>query len=54
LRDPQRAISWGTVAAVLVGLVVYLVVPIVLVFNASPEQLVADSLMWRASPCFQR
>jgi len=46
MRDPQRSIPRGTLAAVGVGLVVYLAVPIVLAFNASTDELLHDSLVW--------
>ncbi len=46
LRKPQRAIPVGTMAAVLVGFIVYLAVPIVLAFSANRDSLVNDSLLW--------
>jgi amino acid transporter len=46
LERPDRAIPRGTIAAVLVGFLVYLIVPIVLAAAATPEQLVADNLIW--------
>ena len=46
LRDPGRAIPFGSLAAVLVGLLVYLAVPVLLVMGASPEELRSDSLVW--------
>jgi potassium/chloride transporter 4/5/6 len=46
LRDPQKSIARGIIAAVLVGFAVYLLVPIVLAFNADRESLIRDSLVW--------
>ena len=46
LRDPQKAIPRGTLAAVGVGFVVYLAVPVILAFNATPDALLSDSLVW--------
>jgi amino acid transporter len=46
LRDPKRAIPRGTIAAVAVGFVVYLLVPIALAAAAEPAELVENSLIW--------
>ena len=46
LRRPSRAIPRGTIAAVLVGFVVYLIVPVVLAAAATPEELVSNNLIW--------
>lgn len=46
LEKPDRAIPKGTIAAVLVGFLVYLIVPFVLAASATPEQLVSDNLIW--------
>jgi solute carrier family 12 (potassium/chloride transporter), member 4/6 len=46
LKDPKRAIPRGAIGAVLVGFVVYLLVPFVLAFNADRTVLVSDSLVW--------
>ncbi len=50
LRKPERAIPIGTMAAVLVGFAVYLVVPIVLAFSADQASLIAigkgEKLLW--------
>jgi amino acid transporter len=48
LKDPKRSIPRGTIAAVLVGFVVYVVVIILLSVAATPEELVADPLIWFA------
>ncbi len=51
LRDPIRAIPLGALSAVLVGLVVYAVVPVLLSRVASPEALIQDPLIWaRVAP----
>jgi solute carrier family 12 (potassium/chloride transporter), member 4/6 len=46
LREPKSSIPRGTITAVLVGLAIYLCVVIVLSVAASPEELVADPLIW--------
>ncbi len=46
LRNPGRAIPVGSIAAVLVGLAVYLVVPVLLAMAGDPEALRNDSLVW--------
>ena len=46
LKRPDRAIPLGTVSAVLVGFLVYLMVPIVLAAGVSPEELVSNNLIW--------
>lgn len=46
LKDPQRAIPRGTLAAVTVGFVAYLTVPVALAAAATPEQLAEDNLIW--------
>ncbi|MFH0777522.1 MAG: Na-K-Cl cotransporter [Candidatus Eisenbacteria bacterium] len=46
LRDPARAIPLGAILAVLVGFVIYLVVPVLLTVGASPSELRGDSLIW--------
>ncbi len=46
LKDPKRSITVGTLAAIGVGFVVYLVVPIVLVAGADADVLVSDHLVW--------
>lgn len=47
LKDPQRSIPTGTLAAVLVGYIIYMAIPVLLVNWASPEVLVADPLVMR-------
>ena len=46
LKDPQKSLPRGTIAAVLCGLVVYLVIPVVLALSASPDRLINDRLIW--------
>ncbi len=46
LKEPQRSIPRGTIAAVLVGFAVYVSVVILLAVAATPEELVADPLIW--------
>ncbi len=46
LEKPDRAIPVGTIAAVLVGFVVYLTVPIVLAAGATTEELLGNNLIW--------
>ena len=46
LRDPTRSLPRGTLAAVAVGFVAYLSVPIALALAASPEQLTENTLIW--------
>ena len=46
LRNPTRSIPRGTMFAVTVGFLVYLSVPIALAVARSPEELVADNLIW--------
>ncbi len=47
LRDPEKSLPWGTLAAVGTGLAIYLVIPVLLVTRATPEQLVEDPLIMR-------
>jgi len=46
LRNPARDIPRGTIAAVLAGFAVYLIVPVALALGAGPETLVGDPLVW--------
>jgi len=46
LKDPRRAIPMGAVGAVLVGLVVYLVVPVGLAFSATSIELAENKVIW--------
>ena len=46
LKNPTRSIPRGTIAAVLVGFVVYMAVPAVLALLADTATLTADPLVW--------
>lgn len=46
LEDPGKSIPVGVLAAVFVGFIVYLVVPIALATSATQEQLLNNSLIW--------
>jgi len=46
LEKPSRAIPLGTIAAVLTGFVVYLIVPVILAASATSEELVSNNLIW--------
>jgi len=46
LRDPGKAIPMGSIAAVAVGFVVYLTVPVLLVLGSDPEALREDAMVW--------
>ena len=50
LKDPRRSLPTGTMLAIFVGLVVYLVVPVWLAMNATTAELIADpNIMWSIS-----
>ncbi len=46
LKNPRKAIPRGTMAAILVGLAVYLVIPVFLAFSVDPEVLRTEKLVW--------
>ena len=46
LKDPMRSLPRGAFTAVLTGLAVYLVVPVLLAIGASPAELRDDPLVW--------
>lgn len=46
LRRPQRDIPRGTIAAVIVGFIVYMGVPILLAIGSDRNALISDSLIW--------
>ncbi|MDH3284996.1 MAG: Na-K-Cl cotransporter [Acidobacteriota bacterium] len=46
LKNPNQAIPRGTISAVLVGLVVYALVPVGLALAATPDELVKNNLVW--------
>ena len=46
LKDPRRAIPRGTIAAILVGLLIYLGIAVFLAINVDQEALREDKLVW--------
>ena len=46
LKDPGKSIPRGILAAVSLSFLVYISIPIILWINASPDQLVSNSLIW--------
>jgi amino acid transporter len=46
LAEPERSIPIGTLAAVLVGGVIYMLIPFALASSAEPEMLRANPLVW--------
>jgi len=46
LRDPERSIPRGVFFSVVIGFLVYLIVPVVLANAATPEQLQNDPMIW--------
>ncbi|MGK2906803.1 MAG: Na-K-Cl cotransporter [Desulfuromonadales bacterium] len=46
LADPRRSIPRGSVAATFVGLLVYLIVPVLLYYSADASSLTEDPLIW--------
>jgi amino acid transporter len=46
LKDPMRSLPRGAFTAVLVGLVVYLIVPVLLAVGATGDELRNDPLVW--------
>jgi len=46
LEDPSRSIPNGVIGAVVTGAVVYMALPFVLAYSASPAALRNDSLLW--------
>ncbi len=50
LKDPRRAIPLGTMLAIGVGLIIYLLIPVVLALRVPQEHLLKDSYaMWKVS-----
>lgn len=45
LRDPVKSIPTGTLAAVITGYVIYMIIPIILIFQAENASLLADPLV---------
>jgi len=52
LRNPAKDIPRGTIAAVLVGFAVYLLVPFALAIGADKESLLSDPLVWMKVSAF--
>ena len=48
LKDPERDIPWGTLGAVAVGLVLYMIIPVALAHHQNPEALRDDQLIWNS------
>jgi len=46
LKDPAKSLPRGSITAVLTGFVVYMALPFVLVWAATPEALRTDELIW--------
>ncbi len=46
LRDPGRSIPLGSILAVSVGFLIYMIVPVLLAFGADPNELREDPLIW--------
>lgn len=46
LKDPRRSIPVGTLAAIVVGLLVYLAIPIYLGLRVDPQMLRNDPMIW--------
>ncbi|MBN1654516.1 MAG: amino acid permease [Deltaproteobacteria bacterium] len=46
LKDPRRAIPLGTMAAIFVGLFVYLLTPVFFAFNVDTAVLKTDQMIW--------
>lgn len=47
LKNPGRAIPIGTLGAIAVGYLIYMIIPIFLVSRATPDQLISDPLVMR-------
>ncbi|MEM1253788.1 MAG: Na-K-Cl cotransporter [Cyanobacteria bacterium P01_H01_bin.21] len=47
LKDPKKSIPMGTLAAVGVGYVIYMCIPILLIYRADSDSLIADPLIMR-------
>ncbi len=47
LKNPSRSIPIGTLSAIAVGFLIYMVIPLFLVSRATPEQLISDPLIMR-------
>lgn len=47
LKDPTKSIPIGTMAAIAVGYVIYMLIPLLLVFRADPTSLITEPLIMR-------
>lgn len=47
LKDPGRSIPYGTLAAIVVGYVIYMAIPFLLINRATADELIADPLIMR-------
>ena len=45
LRDPKKAIPWGTLSATIIGMIIYVFIAYKMAVSASPEDLVDDQLI---------
>lgn len=45
LRDPKKSIPLGTLAATIIGMIIYIFIALKLAYSASPEDLVNDQLI---------
>jgi amino acid transporter len=52
LRDPERSLPLGTIGAVAVGFVVYLIVPVALSLHTNVEELRNNPLVWMEVAAF--
>ncbi len=46
LKDPERSIPRGSLLAVLTGFAVYLIIPVLLVIGATPDELRTNPMIW--------
>lgn len=47
LENPSKSIPVGTLAAIATGYLIYMIIPIILVARATPEQLISDPFIMR-------
>lgn len=47
LKDPRRAIPSGTLAAIIISYIIYMIIPVILSARVDPASLVADPLIMR-------
>jgi len=46
LKNPGKSIPLGAIAATITGFIIYMAIPVLLYYAASPEDLRTDSLIW--------